>query len=379
MISICCCSINSKFETEIFIRALNYHNRDNLNFEICLTHDNRVEDGSAEYFEALQKEFPNLKIITNTDQDTINYLHQVIEYYDFYNMFSVDFRNKLKLNLSLYKAGELLNPSNSFLWLTSSLLYNKAVSISTGDILLITPADYLFTFMIGDLESHVIEFRDQSGLFYGKFNGLANCLSNDTPDNIIDHLPIGDGHISRIYTRYPPTLDNHYFIDHNSQSLVQLSDSGFLQKVITSVENLRDNPKIFTPIVHGLHVMTRQMYDIIGGFSEEFYGRAWQDCKMNSLAMRLFWREGSQLPASFSFLWTPQGVFRELDCDSDIEEIDNYHEKHPIAGRRGPLAAYLHEGYGVDFEENINSCLDKEFSISGVPGRLCPPVRIATR
>ena len=55
MISICGCAINSKYEVESLLRTLSINNQE-TEWELCVTLDNRVDDGSLEHFTKLQKE-----------------------------------------------------------------------------------------------------------------------------------------------------------------------------------------------------------------------------------------------------------------------------------------------------------------------------------
>jgi hypothetical protein len=381
MISIICCSINAKFETEAFVRALDAHNDPGVSYEICLCHDNRVDDGSSEYFEKLQEEFPKLKIIENTKEDTVNYLEKVIGYYENHDIFPEDFRDRLSDNLELYREDKLFNPKESFLWLSSGLLYNKAVSISSGDILVVTPADYIYLFGLSDLEHHVCRHRKR-GIFYGKFNGIMRQLCNrpltQTLEMFERNTTLPDAFNTWI-DYYPPTVNNMYMVDPITREAILLSDPNFLQKMNDLCCRMEGKPGKFARVVHGLHVMTRLTYDIIGGFTEEFYGRAWQDDKMNSHGMRLFWDEGSELPARFSFAWNPQASpLKGCPDPAGLLRVDPKYENHPAAGvKQG--ATYLHKGYDTDFIENLPAIQDEEFSSGGQRGRLAPVVRIGTK
>ena len=76
----------------------------------------------------------------------LDYLESVIHWYGQVGYFDQALIQHLKKNLELYKQGQLIDKTKEFLWMSSGRLYNKAVEMSSGDILVITPSDFLHLF-----------------------------------------------------------------------------------------------------------------------------------------------------------------------------------------------------------------------------------------
>jgi hypothetical protein len=169
MISVCCCSTNAKRDTEIFIKALYAHNPD-YNFEVIVAHDDRVNDGSGELFKKLQNQYSTLKIVTHTKKQTIEYMETALNYYARKSLFNPDIRKGMRANLAKYKAGEFLNPAGQILWQSSGILYNKAVKEASGDIIIVTPGDFIYLFSLAELEDYVKK-QSRGGLFYASLPG----------------------------------------------------------------------------------------------------------------------------------------------------------------------------------------------------------------
>lgn len=384
MISFCTMSINSKFETRTFVEALCHHNP-SLNFEICIAHDNRVNDGSKEYLAQLQAEYPCVKIIENTKKDSELYISRLIDYYDALNIFSQDFRDKLCSNFEAYQENSLCDSTKSYLWLALGYLYNKAASISSGDILVFAPSDYVWALNIALLESYVIAHRED-GIFFGKFDGLLEDISNEPLECLSQVLqgPRPSGKILRQHICYPSRLNEHYLLDFDNHACYSLGDSDYQAKVKSMYErNIGDTTRVGA-MHHGTHIMTRKTFEIIGGFTEEFYGRAWPDDKMNAQAMKLFWKNSSTLPKDFVFNWIGMSTWGQgfggrhpgTLSQAELMKIDPWIQKHPVQGRDYSQTYLDHRYRDQIYVRNINASLDKEFAKCGVRGREAPVVRL---
>ena len=93
MISICCASINSKYDTSLFVEALHRHNP-NYEFEVIVAHDNRVLDGSVEHFKEMVVKYPNVTVMESGEEVVMNYLDQLFRYYDKNNIFYIIILNE---------------------------------------------------------------------------------------------------------------------------------------------------------------------------------------------------------------------------------------------------------------------------------------------
>jgi hypothetical protein len=386
MISFCTTAVNSKFEAKTFVETLNQHNQ-GVNFEICLVHDNRVDDGSAESFKDLQDEFGNLKVIENTWEDTLEWLNRLLDHYESLRIFPDEFRKTLKENLESLRNGTFLDPLNDLFWCSTGPLFNKAASIATGDILIFAPSDFIYSFNMQELEQYVISNRID-GIFYGKMNGLRDPISNEAPkllNEAVNGPYIPDGNLTRRYINYPSSLKDIYLLDWNNKDIISLSDPTYPTKMIDICRSVEKDSARYAKMHHGTHVITRKTFEIVGGFTEEFYGRAWAEDKMNSLAMRVFWKDCSTLPIQFSFNWVSSSEWTpglgkedpEVYPPEFLTNNDPWVFKHPISGRNHFLKKYWHTGYkNKFFIENINTQLDDAFKRGKEKGRLTPPVRI---
>ena len=382
MISICCCAINAKFDVDIFVRAIHQHNPD-VDFEIVLVHDDRVNDGSAEHFAALAVEFPRLKLITHTHEDTVDYLTKLVSYYDTKNILTKDIREAFKLNIVKFSKHELFNHQKAFLWLTSGVLYHKAVMASKGDTLIITPADFIYLFRLKDLQT-IVETKKRDGHFYGKPNAIWARLSNDDPawlKTYVNDLHNGVGtregyrwdtkELFRDYLKNPQTPENLSLCDVYRNRVIPLSEFGDFKQVYEFNNNsFRIGGVQAIPSFHGFHVMTRKTYDAIGGFTEEWYGRAFADDKMTRLGRQF---GGGSLPYDISVAWCGQSEIvnstpRPLpeNWQETLRQVDPLCDEHPMSNRDMPK--YLHEG--VFSNNDVSAVVVKHFSQG------TPPVRI---
>ena len=346
-VSVCCCSINSKWDAEIFIRALHRHNPD-FDFEVVLTHDNRVDDGSAEHFTNLQKEFPNFKVVEHTEQNTIDYFTQAIEHYKKISL-NKELVNTMEDSLDKYKAGELIDKTKFFVWQSSGILYNKAVEASTGDVIVVSPADFIYMFSLRDVYQFV---RQRGQYFYGAPTAIWAKINNQPHSFLVDyvkkmhtgelkHSPFqyGSPDLFRDYLRCPPKLSDLNLPDFKNNRIVPLDNEFFIQETAPFVQqSLKENKVQHIDYFHGFHVMTRAMFNKIGGFTEEWIHRAFADDKMSFCGERMFGR--GRLPPTFSIAWIGQYEVAPTRCGGYIgdnwmdilKEVDPLYNQHPIAG-----------------------------------------------
>lgn len=390
MISICCCAINSKYEVNTFVRSLARHNKD-VEFEVCLAHDDRVGDGSEEYYKELQKEFSFLKIIRHTHEDTVNYLEKLIQYYETNNIFDPLFRHDLLGNINKFKKKELFDTNKQFLWLSSGLLYNKAISISSGDLLVVTPADFVYLFSLKELRGFY-DSNQRDGEFYAKFPALWARLTNQDPVWLykilkeVQERTSWNGYrwdhveVFRDYLRTPSKLSEEFFPDFRNNLLINLDDESFpILARNYCIESFVHGDIQSSPSFHGFHAMSRKTYDSIGGFTEEYPGRAWADDKMTALGairmnqLGLCPPLGHGLPSQFAIAWCGQyevGPYRgegyPKGWETIIREKDPLFDKHPTVN--GCNLVYLHHGLTSD-----SSMIPK---VINTFKRDFPPVRI---
>ena len=349
MISVCLSSINARWDTEILVRSLCLHN-EGTDFEVVIGHDNRVEDGSGEAFAKLSREFPNVKVVTVTPDDTVRYLENVINYYETNSIFTAEIRNGLRNNFQKYRDRGFFNGKGPVLWLTPGRLYNKAVGAARGDVIIVTAGDFLYLFPLAELESYV-RSNIHDGHFYAKPNAVWARASNQDRTWLENHLrsnTSGDSvELFRDYTRQPHLLSDLYIPDFKRKELICFTDHQCLPRLsrnaIESIEDGKQHLRAF----HGFHVMTRKTFDAVGGFTEEFYGRALAEDKMTRLGGK--YSSNLYMPPQFSVAWCGQyeidptrGPGYASDWQVQLAKIDPYFGKHPLPGMDNPI--YLHDG-----------------------------------
>lgn len=359
-LSICCCGINCKYDFDLFASFMYQHNKD-VDFEIVFTHDDRVNDGSSEYYTELQKRVPNIKIVKNTHEDTVFYLRKLMDYYDQTGKFSDGLRKDLRANVEKFSNRELFDHRKSFLWLTSGILYNKAVQASSGDLLIVTPADFIYGFKLRDLVDFV-KTRMQNGLFYTKPYAIWGRLTNQAlpwlqqhVQNVHNGIGYREGYrydsveLFKDYLKAPSSLDDMYLPDFRNNRIIRFSDPTAIdQMYIFNEQSVNHGGVQFIPDFHGFHFMTRAAYDKIGGFTECYYGRAFPDDVMTYLGKRVV--PTSPVPPQFSVYWAGQYEvlpYHNYGYPSSWQEIlkqkeGMYHEQHPVPSVDQPT--YLHKG-----------------------------------
>jgi len=83
----------------------------------------------------------------------------------------------------------------------------------------------------------------------------------------------------------PTHISNYHFIDLVNDRFTSLADPKFFEMAEGWVNwaHANSNKVTSTRIFHGYHMMSRKFWEDIGGFTEEFYGRAFADDKMGAL------------------------------------------------------------------------------------------------
>jgi len=386
MISVCCCIFNAKWDVQTLIEACEYHN-DPAEFEIVVTLDDRVEDGSLELLRDLQTRYDNLKVVVHTDEDTIEYMSAALDYYHRRQFFNEEIRVGMRDALERYKKGELLNKSKAFLWQSSGILYNKAVEASSGDVILVTPGDFLYLFGLGNLERFVRKHAI-GDIFYASPPAIWARVNNMDPEWLRRH--INEVHNDaqkarpgfrwdsretfRDYLRYPPQLSDFNLPDFRNNRMINFTDPDFLDKSRQfCIESMTQGGVQCNPKFHGCHVMTRKTFEMIGGFTEEWIHRAFPDDKMTYLGSRIGGH--TELPPQFAFAWLGNGELLpghgpgyEDAWKVELPKVDPLWDKHPIPPRVHKV--YLHDK--IVKEKHMNDLVRKSF------GTNTPPIRIGT-
>lgn len=383
LVSVCVCAINARWEVKTFVESLHRHNSD-THFEVVITLDDRVEDGSREEFAKLQQRFSNVKVVMHYAHESTEYLSRLLDYYDENKLFPEELRRMFRERFDQYKAGTLYDPADKFLWLSSGPLYNKAIKASKGDLIIVTPGDFLYLFRLKDVV-HFVEQHQKDGVYYGKPNAVWARLTNYDVDWLKQHVQeVHDGkqhrpgyrwdseEVAIDYLRYPPKLSDFYVPDFRNNKLYPVDEPDFCLKMHEFCrqhidENIIQHIRGF----HGFHFMTRAAYEKIGGFTEEYFGRAWADDKMTYHGTHYINGRGNRLPPHLSVLWTGQGeVIPErgpgysFDIEARLKEIDEYYGKHPLPHRWNNVYLYDTSLYS---HIQMSQLALRHLSISGKP------------
>lgn len=388
-LSICTCAINAAHEIDRLVRFLNTHN-DPSSFEVSLVLDDRTDDGSPDVVKKLADQYPNFKYVTHTKADTEAYLDACVAHYERNNIFTKSLVDGIKDNIVKFKQGTLFDPTRTFLWISSGVLYNRAVGMSTGDVLYITPVDFLPLFPLNALRKFYAKETPASSVLphpeqiYIKPNAIFARVTNMDPIWLESEVKKihGDPNKARPnyrwdsveplidYFRYPSELGDFNLPDFQNNRLINLTDKQFYVKVKTFCENSMVHGVQVTPNFHGVHIMHRKLFRKIGGFSEEFYGRAFADDKMTHLGMS----HGFQIcaPAEISFAWLYNGELAPSrgpgypsGWQEELKKKDKYWGKHPVQPFN---PVYLHEPYANNSTMNL--------FVNGAMNRHTKPVRL---
>lgn len=293
MISICTAAIKARSEVQTFVEALEAHN-DPDSFEIVLVDDRRFDDGSQETYEYLSERYTNFGYCTHTKVDAIIWLESLLESWS--ERMPTEYLSQLVRNLELYKRDELFDPEKKFLWLSSGRLYNRAAELATGDTLIFTPADFLYMFSLAELEQFVND-RTVGGVFYAKPHAAWCKIKRPQ--------------------RMTPSLSRTYFVHPEDSSTIPLDDPNLLPLF----KDLLSAGQRHFPVsygFHGFHVMTRQTYNTIGGFTEETYWRAVAD---NAMTAHGTGQMNVNLPPHIAVAWVKQ--LRPISQDAVYLHGDN--------------------------------------------------------
>jgi hypothetical protein len=275
-------------------------------------------------------------------------METALNYYDRNNFFNAAIRQIFHTRLDQYKEGNLLKGPTQVLWQSSGILYNKAVEVASGDTIVVTPGDFLYLFKLNQLEEYVKRYQ-RNGLFYASLPAVWARVTNLDLDWLVQHVDsVHTGNLEarsgwrydseeifRDYLRgYEP--EKLYVPNIKRNKLIQLADPDSFVHLEEFCNDAEKESGVAQYIggFHGFHVMTRKTFDTIGGFTEEWIHRAFEDDKMTMLGNRI---AGQGLPSKFSVAWCGQyewGEFRGPGYDAVIKatlpQVDPWNSLHPL-------------------------------------------------
>jgi hypothetical protein len=195
---------------------------------------------------------------------------------------------------------------------------------------------------------------------------MENMIENNKKT---DH-PFGSrcAFAQRDYLRYPSGPEDMYLMDFRHEELINLADPNYLSKMerYTNECFRHQQDQQVSPTFHGVHVISRRAYSLLGGFSELYSGRSFADDHMTKRGTLLARKIAASetLPPKFSIAWTGQGeylphrfTYQSLEEHKKLlREFDSF--DHPIPGATGWV--YIHHKFSDSaYLHTLNTQLEK--------------------
>lgn len=340
---------NDWFDFDQMVRHLHEHNNA-ADFEICVFHDDREQDGSADRLTVLKSEFSNIKSVSHDKTVTIAWVRSILSTRE--GTWDADVLTELNNNLDKYEAGTLLDSTKELLVLDETARYQAAVDLATVDTpLLFLPQGCLLGCSVSDLEQYVTDNLQQGGHFYSRLNEVYMQATNLGLDSITkaqkeleglgttylsSHaglLDDEDYELRRDYCHWTTDLSKYFLVDPEGRSPVAFNDTDFLSKVGTICNEIVTSGKLpFEWASNKNHLMSRATYNTLGGFYQSVYEVSGSDWKMEEDARPYFVQE---LPAQFVLInMSPHKVY-DLSIEDAIKvslAIDPSAYSHPLPG-----------------------------------------------
>jgi len=142
MISVCSTIYREPEALEVFVRSLLGNASDPNQVEIVIINDENNPE-IRECLDRLSVEFKQLHFITRYKEERIEFFKERISFYEENCIFDSEVIKSMRKQIDKYGNGKI----NS-IWYPAGYNFNTAVTASSGDVLMITPSDYLCTFDI---------------------------------------------------------------------------------------------------------------------------------------------------------------------------------------------------------------------------------------
>ena len=346
MLSIVTSLHNAWFDFEQMIRHLHAHN-DAADFEVCVFHDDREADGSAEKLSTFKTEFQNVKSVSVDKAATISWVRGVLA--DREGTWNSEVLGRLSLNLDAYEAGELLDSTKACLNLDATARLGAAIDLAeAGAPLLFLPQGSILGCKTTELETFVSAHTQPGGHFYSRLNRVTLHVTNKGASKIskaeeaqpAEDATVLSSHASllddddilmRDYLHWSPDLNNYHFADPDRGEPFALGSPNFHDRVKSICEALVVSGKMpFEWASTQYHLMARATYDVLG-ISSGVYEIPGADLKLCAAAQQYFVQE---LPAHLSVL--DVGGHRVSASLADARKlalaVDTNAVEHPLPG-----------------------------------------------
>lgn len=250
MLSICSSIYRETQSLEIFVRSVLGNASDPSQVEIVIVNDEGYPP-TTDTLKVLSEEFSQLKYLTITRPERIEFIHKTIVFYKENQIFPTEDIVELEKTLEKYKTGEL-----DKLWFQAAHNYNLAVAQSQGDVLAVLPSDYFCFFDATEIYQRCLELKSRIGSFVGHFDWI------DTTS--LDPMPDICGILRKLKAR-----------EEIREFTLRCLDDAIAQR-LTSL-----------PEQHGSRVVDRGTFDKVGGFDGRWFVRAFGDdlfnCKVKKI------------------------------------------------------------------------------------------------
>ena len=246
MLSICTSIYRETDSLEVFVRSVFGNASVPSEVEIVVANDEAYAP-TTEVLNRLSLEFPNLKYFSRTKEQRIKFLKNTIKFYEREKIFTPEETLSMEVRVRQYEGREL-----DSIWFPPGKLFNKAVKMSCGDVLLFVPSDYI---CFGDLSKIYQAYKEVPGDVIGHFDWI-DTTSLDPMPNVLEILR---------------GLKTHGQFNETTLKWLQ-------QAFANNVAHVWQQ--------HGMRMVKRALFDATGGFDGRWFIRSWNDDCFNQKLQR---------------------------------------------------------------------------------------------
>ena len=241
MLSICTSIFREIGSLEVFVRTVFGNASTPSEIEIIVANDG-ADPATAEVLDRLGLEFPNLIHFSRTKDQRIKFLRNTVDFYRRNEIFTSEELQDMDNRILQYENGELES-----IWFPPGKLYNKAVKMAHGDVLLLVPADYI---CFGDLSKIYEAYKSIPGDIIGHFDWLDTTSLDPMPDILSTVRSVKTGDQFHVVT-----------------------NEWLQQAFANNVGHVWNQ--------HGMRMVRKDIFEKAGGYDGRWFTRAWCEDYMN--------------------------------------------------------------------------------------------------
>ncbi len=241
MLSICTSIYRETDSLEVFIRTVFGNASDPSQIEIVVANDESYPP-TTDLLSRLSLEYPNLKHFGRSKIERVQFLRKMVNLYRGEKVFDEGELQDMEDRISKYESGEL-----DSIWFPPGKLFNRAASMSSGDVLLFVPADYI---CFADLSKLYQAFKETPGDIVGHFDWLDTTSLDPMPDvlNVVRGLK----------------TKNEFY---------EKTNEWLQQAFANNVAHVWQQ--------HGMRMVKREIFEKAGRFDGRWFVRSWNDDYVN--------------------------------------------------------------------------------------------------